>query len=118
MNHKNPDDVTFQVTGKPPLTRYYVCVSSPPSFTVGQLTLSPYLTEQDIRVTVCIGEVSKITCSGLISMDGLTVTWNHPFLLQVSFYYLGVCMLIYLQLCTPLCCSWSSCMYSSRGAYL
>ena len=48
---------------------------------VSQLTLSSPLTEEDIRVTVGIDDVSKITCSGEPSEDGLTVTWNHPFLL-------------------------------------
>ena len=39
------------------------------------------LTEQDIHVTVAVGDVSKITCPGEQSRDGLIVTWNHPFLL-------------------------------------
>ena len=54
-------------------------------FVVDQLTLSsPLLIDQDICVTVCVGDMSKITCPGDISKDGLTVTWNHPFLLLVS----------------------------------
>ena len=78
MDHKNPEDVTFQVTGELPLTSLH-CAHL--SYVVGQLTLSSCLAKQDIRVTVCVEEVSKITCSGNLSEDGLTITWNHPFLL-------------------------------------
>ena len=48
---------------------------------VSQLTSSSPLLKEDIRVTVGIDDVSKITCSGKLSEDGLTVTWGHPFLL-------------------------------------
>ena len=50
-------------------------------YVVTRLTLSSRLPKQDIRVTVHVGDVSKITCSGKLSEGGLTVTWNHPFLL-------------------------------------
>ena len=54
-------------------------------YVVAQLNLSSKLelpkNLMDIRVTVGVGDMSKITCSGEISKDGLVVTWNHPFLL-------------------------------------
>ncbi|KAG9312064.1 hypothetical protein JVU11DRAFT_7345 [Chiua virens] len=62
MSHHIADDVTFQIN-------------------VDRLTLSKQLSERDIRVTIRVGEVSKITCSGKLSEDQLTITWNHPFLL-------------------------------------
>jgi len=65
MDHKNPEDNTFQVT-------------------VGQLTHSSQLSKAHIHVTVCVGDVSKTTCSGELSEDGLTVTWNHPFLFTAT----------------------------------
>ena len=64
-------------------------------YIVGQLTLSsPLSTEQDIHVTVGVGDTSKITCSGDISEDGLAVTWNHPSLLLVSLHALHVSFLM------------------------
>ena len=54
-------------------------------YVVAQLNLSSKLelpkNLMDIRVTVGVSDMSKITCSGEISKDGLAVTWNHPFLL-------------------------------------
>ena len=50
-------------------------------FIVGKLDVSSPLTKEDICVTVGINDISKITCPGDLSEDGLTVTWNHPFLL-------------------------------------
>jgi len=77
MNQKNPEDITFQVT-------------------VGQLTLSSPLPGEDIHVTVCVGNMCKITCSGNLSEDHLTVTWNHPFLFSTSPFMMmevAVCIL-------------------------
>ena len=65
-----------------------------PPYIVDQLTVSSCLPEEDFRVTVCIGDMSKITCSGDLSEDGLTVTWSHPFLLWVSLLQL-LCFLIF-----------------------
>ena len=50
---------------------------------VARLALSSKFLESltDIRVTVRVDDVSKITCSGELLEDDLTVTWNHPFLL-------------------------------------
>ena len=50
-------------------------------FIVSQLTVSSPLGNENICVTVGISDIFKITCSGDLSEDGLTVTWNHPFLL-------------------------------------
>ena len=46
-----------------------------------RLCLSSRLQKGDIRVTVGVGDVTKMTCPGELSKDGLMVTWNHPFLL-------------------------------------
>ena len=82
MNHNESDNVTFQVTGMFPLTTRCPILMRTHTFDiVGQLTVSFRLPKHDIRVTVGVGDVSKITCSGQLSEDGQTVTWNHPFLL-------------------------------------
>ena len=80
MNHKISGDISFQVTGMFLLTGLFVC-SAHFLYKVNQLTLPSQLAKEDIRVTICVNKVSKITCSGEISEDGLTVLWNHPFLL-------------------------------------
>ncbi|KAG9312088.1 hypothetical protein JVU11DRAFT_7372 [Chiua virens] len=58
-NHS--DRVTFQIT-------------------VNQLTLSTQLNAKDFRITIGVGELSKITCAGQQSKDRPVITWNHPFL--------------------------------------
>lgn len=50
-------------------------------YVVGQLTTLSHLPTKDICVTICIGDVSKITCCGKSSWFKRRVTWNHPFLL-------------------------------------
>ena len=77
---KKPEDITFQITGDVPPNSQCVNMYSP-LYVVGQLTISSCLPKEDFHVTVCVGDVSKITCSGDLSEDGLTVIWNHPFLL-------------------------------------
>ena len=79
MSQKNLEDITFQATGTVPLIGQYTRAHF--SFVVARLTISSRLPKQDIRVTIGVGDVSKITCSGELSEDGLAVTWNHPFLL-------------------------------------
>ena len=77
---QNNKKVTFQVTGMFPLAGQYVHAYSL-LYIVARLSLSSPLPKQDVRVTIRVGDVSKLTCSGQLSEDDLTVTWNHPFLL-------------------------------------
>ena len=95
MNHKHPDNISFQITGKlPDQWVVCLCVLIAHFYVVGELILSSCLVKQDICVTISIGDVSKITCAGNLSEDGLTVTWNHPFLLQVFHHTISIYLLI------------------------
>ena len=79
MDQKNPDDISFQITGM--LLCILFCHHTEFSHAVGQLTVSLPLAKQDICVTVTVNDISKITCPGELSGNGFIVTWNHPFLL-------------------------------------
>ena len=80
--HKNSRDITFKSQVRFP-SPACMLIHAHFSYVVGRLASSSCIPQEDICVTICVGEVSKITCSGNPSEDGLIVTWNHPFLLWV-----------------------------------